>query len=78
MALEVELDTYRRNLEALLADVGKYVLIHKKDVIGVYDTYNDAIQNGYEKCGLEPFLVKQIEAIEKIQFFTRPIKPCHT
>lgn len=75
MALETELETYQQHLSDLLADEGKYALIQKADVLGTYDTYNDAIKAGYEKCGLEPFLVKQIQAVEQIQYITREICP---
>lgn len=78
MALEVELTTYEANLQSLLADEGKYVLIMGEEVLGIYETYADAIQSGYEKCKLESFLVKQIEATEQVQFITRPIEPCRT
>ena len=78
MALEAELKTYKSGLQSLLANEGKYVLICGEDIIGLYDTYRDGLQAGYEKCGLVSFLVKQIEAVEEIQFFTRPIDPCLT
>ena len=78
MSLEAELKTYQAALPGLLANEGKYVLIQGENIIGVYDTYADAIQSGYEKCGLAPFLVKQIKAVEQVQFFTRPIEPCRT
>lgn len=78
MALEAELKTYESSLQSLLADEGKFVLIKGDQVLGVYETYADAIQSGYEKCELEPFLVRKIEATEHIHFFTRPIEPCLT
>lgn len=78
MTLKAELKTYQNSLPGLLANVGKYVLIKGADVLGLYDTYADAIQGGYEKCGLEPFLVKQIEAVEQVQYFSRPIESCPT
>lgn len=78
MALEVEMEVYERSLQGLLSDEGKYVLIHKKDIHGVFDTYNDALKAGYDKCGLEPFLVKKIQAVDQVQYFTRALAPCHT
>jgi len=76
MALEVELKTYEENLPDLLAQEGKFVLIRENQVLGVLDTYKDAIQVGYEKCGLTPFLVKRIQAVDQVQYFTRDIAPC--
>jgi len=76
MALEKELATYRRKLEELVAHEGKFVLIHGDDVAGTWDTYEDAIQAGYEKFNLEPFLVKRIEWVETVHNFTRDIPLC--
>ena len=72
------MQTYESSLHTLLADEGKFVLIKDKEVLGIYETYADAIQSSYEKCELEPFLVKKIEATEQIHFFTRPLEPCPT
>ena len=76
MALEKELATYQREREKLLAHQGKFVLIHGDDVAGYWDTYEDALQAGYSRFKLEPFLVKRIEAVERVQFFTRDIPAC--
>jgi hypothetical protein len=79
MALEREQATYEKELEKLLASAGKYVLIREDEVSGIYDTYQDALKVGYEKFGLQPFLVKQIAAVQRANRFTRDIiSPCHT
>lgn len=78
MALEKELETYKAKLPELTASEGKFVLIHEAEVSGIFDTYADAIKEGYEKFGLNPFLVKQIQAIERVQFISRFVDPCHT
>ncbi|MEK6798389.1 MAG: hypothetical protein AABZ12_05465 [Planctomycetota bacterium] len=78
MALERELKTYQRELANLLQHEGRFVLVHGSEVAGVFDTYDDAIRAGYDKYGLDPFLVKRVEAIEQIQSFTRPLDPCRT
>lgn len=77
MALEKELQTYKTKLPELLADEGKFVLIHGDDVVDVYGTYEDAIKAGYGKFGLEPFLVKQLQSVEHLQFISR-FAPCHS
>jgi len=77
MALETELATYQRELPKLLAQEGRFAVIGGEDVIGAYDTYHDALQAGYEKRGLQPFLVKRIQAVEEVQWFSRDIRPCH-
>jgi hypothetical protein len=79
MALEKELETYKRKLAELLANEGegKFALIHGDDVVDVFGTYEDAIKEGYAKFSLQPFLVKQIEATERVHFVSR-LLPCLT
>jgi hypothetical protein len=77
MALEKELAMYRRKLPELKSSEGRFVLIHGDDVVDTYSGYDDAIKEGYGKFGLEPFLVKQIQTAEQVQFVTRFVLP-HT
>jgi hypothetical protein len=75
--LACELATYERHKEELVgAHEGRFVLIHGDDLSGIWDTYQDALKAGYDKFGLEAFLVKQIRGIEQIQFFTRDLASC--
>jgi hypothetical protein len=76
MALEKELATYQKRLAELLPNEGKYVLIRGDEIAGVWDTYEDALQSGYQKFNLEPFMVKRIEWAETIHNFTRDIHLC--
>ena len=78
MALEKELATYQSKLSELKENEGKFVLIHGGDVIDVFGTYEDAIKEGYAKFQLNPFLVKQIQSVEQIQFISRLLDPCRT
>lgn len=78
MALEAELQTYKSNLKDLLSHEGRYVLIRDDSVLGIFDTYNDAIGAGYEKCELDPFLVKKIQAVDQVLCFHRAFGPCRT
>ncbi len=68
-----ELETYKRKLPDLAGSEGKFALISEGDVVGVFDSYGDALQTGYEKLGLKPFLVKQISTAEQIGFFSRSL-----
>ena len=68
MALENELATYERNRRQLGGHVGKFVLIHGEDIVDCFGTYHDAIKAGYQQFGLEPFLVKCIEAVPVPRF----------
>lgn len=78
MELEKELETYSRELPNLLASEGRHVVIEGDKIIGVFSSYEDALKIGYEKCGLKPFLVKKIQAVEQVQYFSRDLTPCHT
>ncbi len=77
--LEKELETYERRRAELLPHEGKFVIIKDETILGYRDTYNDALTLGYEKAGLKPFLVKQIRAVEPINFISRAVpEPCLT
>jgi hypothetical protein len=75
MALERELDTYRRELPRLLQDEGKFVLVHGDEVAGVYDTEESAVEAGDDRFGLEPFLVKQISRSEEPRLVPYDLTP---
>jgi hypothetical protein len=75
MALERELATYEKKLPELKANEGKFVLIHGDDVVDMFSSYEDAIKAGYQKFSLMPFLVKQIQAVERVQFVSRLVHP---
>ncbi len=83
MELEQEFATYKQRLPELGEQQGKFALIHGDVLSGVYGTYDDALNSGYEKFGLKPFLVKQIQVVEQVQLITRlivpecPISPCN-
>jgi hypothetical protein len=78
VALEKELETYKKKLAELKQDEGKFVLIHGEDVIDTFTSYEDAIKEGYKRFKLEPFLVKQIHSIDQVQFISRSVIPCNT
>ena len=71
MALEQELETYKAKLPDWTEHEGKFVLIHGPDVVDFYSSYDDAIKVGYATFGLEPFLVKQVNRMEPVQFVSR-------
>ena len=75
--LKTELDTYHREKLRLVAEhEGKYVVIDGTAVDSVWDTYEDALKAGYGRFGLEAFLVKQIQRVDQVHFFTRDLAPC--
>ena len=75
-SLDFELATYKAQLPSLLKQQGKFVLIKGADVIDTFDTYGDALKQGYDKFGLEHFLVKRIVPVEQVSFISRHVIPC--
>ncbi len=75
MALETELETFRKNLPELLVDVGKFVLI-RSDEVSVWSDADAAIDAGYERYGLDQFLVKEIAEHEVPKYFSRRVTRC--
>jgi hypothetical protein len=77
MSLNQELQVYRLHLIDMLGvnDVndGKFVLIKGEHILGMFDTFEAALDTGYDRCGLTPFLVKKIERNESILYFSRPV-----
>lgn len=75
MALEKELETYKKKLPELKTSEGKFVLIYGVEIVDTFSSYEDALKEGYSRFKLEPFLVKQISSIEQIQFISRFVEP---
>lgn len=75
MALESELRTYERLLPKLLSKEGQFALIVGPKLSGVFATFDEALEQGYRKFGVKPFLVKKIEAVESTYFVSR-FQPC--
>ena len=72
MAIDREWETFLANLPALLEkEAGRYVLIHGDQVVGVWDTKAEALEEGYRRFLLESFLVQRIVADEKPIFVPR-------
>ncbi len=72
--LDREWETFQANLPALLEkEAGRYVLIHGDQVAGVWNTNQEALEEGYRRFLLEPFLVQHIVADEKPIFVPREL-----
>lgn len=75
MALEREMETFTRQLPALLAaSQGGFALVHGDDVAGVYPTFDAALSVGYEKFKLDPFLVQEVLDRPLPLFFSRSLQ----
>lgn len=64
-ALEKEVETFKAKKKELLARAeGRFVLIKGDEVIGFFESQGDALQEGYKQFGREPFLVKEVLAVD--------------
>jgi hypothetical protein len=79
---EIELKTLEENLERLKKEnpVGGYVVIKGKEILGVWESRADALKEGLKVYGNIPFLVKNINDINKILNFSRNLfsELCHS
>jgi hypothetical protein len=75
MALEKELETYRRELPNLLKQRGKFALVHGETVDSIWDTEEEAVEAGDDRFGLEPFLVMQIRETETPRYVPGDLIP---
>jgi hypothetical protein len=71
--LAVEWDFYRQEVGRLLADghAGKHVLIKGAEIIGIYETHEEALGEGYRRFSRhQPFLIHEIQAEERVYLNT--------
>jgi len=67
-ALREELAFYETmKAQWLLAHEGKFVLIKGKELLGFFDTQEQAYSEGLKRLGNTPFLIKQVVKEEPIQ-----------
>jgi hypothetical protein len=70
--LKTEIETFAKSKNSLLAESkGKFVLIKGQNIVGTFVSYEDALSEGYKQFGNKPFLVKEINPVEEINYFTR-------
>jgi hypothetical protein len=69
--LKRELDTFEAHKADFAKNAGAFVLIKDDEIEGTFDTYSDALKVGYDKFGVDVFLVKQISPAERILSFSR-------
>ena len=78
MALEHELGVFRAHLMDLLGEddvnEGKYVVIKGDEILpAAYDDYSAALAAGYDRFGPVAFLVKKVQRVEPVLYFTRDL-----
>jgi hypothetical protein len=74
MPLEQELQTFHEQKDHLLEKYkDRYVLIKGDDIVADFESRGDALREGYKRFGRTAFLVKKVEEVEKVNFFTRAL-----
>jgi hypothetical protein len=59
---------YKREMPRWLAEgqQGRFVLIKGDEVIGLWDTFREAVDTGRERFGMVPFMVHEIQEWEPV------------
>lgn len=73
-ALAEEWEVYRREVGRLLAEgnEGRYVLIKGEQIVGIWDTRDEAMAAGQERYSGQAFLIHQIQERERLLRFRWP------
>ena len=65
--LHVELAYFQQRRGHLLAEHhGKYALVKGKKLVGTFDTHEAAYENGVNRFGNVPFLIKEIREHDEV------------
>ena len=78
VSTEHDFAAFKRELPTLLAvpeNVEKYALIHAEKTDSIWPTFEEAAHAGYERFGVEPFLVQHIVEKETPRYFSRRVAP---
>ena len=74
--LAAEYRTYEANVAQWAEEHdGDFVLIRGTDVVGFYETNEQALSEGYQRFGIVPFFVKQVSRQEQAHFVSRLVAP---
>jgi hypothetical protein len=79
MALETLLEIFERELPRLLQvprNHGKHALIHGDQVDSLWLNADEALAAGYDRFGLDAFLIKEITEHEQPRYCSRNVTPC--
>lgn len=59
--LEQELEYFERNLSAWLTEnQGRFALVHGQELVGMFNTNDDALSEGARQFGLSSFLIRPV------------------
>ncbi|MDP8239975.1 MAG: hypothetical protein P9X24_12865 [Candidatus Hatepunaea meridiana] len=64
--LSKEQEFFRKKRKELLPNNrGKWVLIYKEEILGIFESFKNGLEQGYLQCGDEPFLLREITRVDK-------------
>ena len=67
--LKIELDFFEQHRQEWFEHhAGKIAVIHGTTVYGFYDNYENALQVGYDRCGLTLFLLREVSLEDEVIF----------
>ena len=67
MAFEVEIERYNELLPELLASSkGKFVVIKGRELLGIFDSNDDAYEAGLESYGLSGFMLRPVRETQPV------------
>lgn len=62
--LRLELEAYEEKKQELTKHYpGKFVLFHGKELIGSFDTFDNAAKEAVQKFGKGPYLIRQVGGV---------------
>ena len=68
---------YSENLDSLLPHEGEFILIHENGIEEEFwESYEQALEEGYQRFGVSKFMVKRIDRDESVHFVSRDVKIC--
>ena len=74
--LAEESRTYEANVEQWAEEhAGEFVLIRGTEVVGFFETNEQALSEGYSRFGVAPFFVKQVSPRGQAHFISRLVAP---
>lgn len=74
----IDHEAFLKELPALLVlgAKGQFALIHSAHVVELFPTFHAARIAGYDRFGIEPFLVQEVTDEVRAEFFSRLLQPC--
>jgi hypothetical protein len=60
--LDADIAAYEKLLPALQGSIGKWALVHKRELVGIFGTSEEAAVEAVKRFGRGPYLIRQVGA----------------